>query len=322
MLSRTTRLDHSRTHKRSAFTLIELLVVIAIIAILIALLLPAVQQAREAARRSQCKNNLKQVALATHMFHDTFRYFPHAVQDHDETADLSDPDTDNHPAKAWIPGLIQILPYLEQDAVAQRWDPTKKRNDTTDDDGDGYSNADLVQMIVPTYLCPSMTLPSAPLLDNRAPCSYLFSSGTTDARDFHYGTDAPHDGAIVPLRRDPDMSASPSYLKKTRMRDITDGTSNTYLIGETDFTPEGVPSTKYGGVWGYGYIGYSWGNTYHPFNKHNNTATIYGAFRSQHPGGAHFAMVDGSVHFFSENMNNELYRELSTRSGGEIVTVP
>lgn len=321
MLSRTTtRLARSRSHKRSAFTLIELLVVIAIIAILIALLLPAVQQAREAARRSQCKNNLKQVTLATHMFHDTFRQFPHAVQDHDVNADLSDPG--DLPDPTWIPGLIQILPYLEQDAVAQRWDPTKKRNDTTDDDGDGYSNADLVQMIVPTFMCPTMTLPTGPLSDNRAPCSYIFSSGTTDPVDFQYYTDAALDGAIVPLRRDPTKTTSPSYMKKTRMRDIVDGTSNTFLLGETDFTPQGVPSTTYGGVWGYGYIGYSWGNTYHPFNKHNHTSTVYGAFRSQHTGGAHFAMVDGSVHFFSENMNNDLYRELSTRAGGEVVTVP
>ncbi|WP_339731762.1 DUF1559 domain-containing protein [uncultured Gimesia sp.] len=330
MLSRTTtRLARSRSHKRSAFTLIELLVVIAIIAILIALLLPAVQQAREAARRSQCKNNLKQVTLATHMFHDTFRQFPHAVQDHDVNADLSDPG--DLPTATWVPGQIQILPYLEQDAVAQRWDPTKARNDTTDDNGDGYSNADLVQMIVPTFMCPTMTLPSEPLADNRAPASYIFNSGTIDPVTFQYasygyGPETAFDGAIIPFKRSPKETASPSYMRTTKMRDITDGTSNTFLIGETDFTPQGKPSDSYGSVWGYGYIGYTYGNTFHPFNKHNVADSdlffYYGAFRSQHTGGAHFAMADGSVRFFSENINNELYRELSTRSGGEIVEVP
>src|SRR4029450_2948849 len=96
---------------------------------------------------------------------------------------------------------------------------------------------------------------------------------------------------------------------------ITDGTSSTFLAGETDFKPRGVPSTEMGGIWAYGYIGYSFGSTFHPFNKHNNTTTIYGAFRREHTGGASFALADGSVRFVRDSISNDTYRAVSTRSG-------
>lgn len=324
MLSRATRLSPPvpRPRNRSGFTLIELLVVIAIIAILIALLLPAVQQAREAARRSSCKNNLKQMALATQMFHDTFNQFPYAVTDVEETVDL----TASPLTTTWTTGHIQIMPYLEQDAVAQRWDKEETRNSTNDADGDGYTNAMLVQMIVPTFICPSMTLPTAPLTDNRAPASYIFCAGTPQTNLLHYASyygvaEPAFNGAIIPRILDPDKSDSPSYQKSTKMRDITDGTTNTFLLGETDFAPAGVPSDTYGSVWAYGYAGYTWGTTYARLNTRDGS-TSYGVFRSQHPGGAHFAMVDGSVHFLSENIDLGLYQALSTRSGAEVVSFP
>jgi prepilin-type N-terminal cleavage/methylation domain-containing protein len=172
---------HLNSTDRRGFTLIELLVVIAIIAVLISLLLPAVQQAREAARRSQCKNNLKQITLATHMFHDTFNKFPYAARDLWPGESVAN----------WGTGLSQILPYLEQDAIAKRWDPKLARNSTVDTDGDTYTNAILQQMTIPTFLCPTMNMPSAPLTENRAPCSYLFSAGTPEASLLHYGATEP-----------------------------------------------------------------------------------------------------------------------------------
>lgn len=309
---------HSPGLRRVArgFTLVELLVVIAIIGVLVALLLPAVQAAREAARRMSCSNNIKQVALATHNFHDTNLKFPYATMERQigETTGSA----------TWATGLVQLLPFLEGDAVARRWNPKLPRNSTDDSDGDGFTNAVLQQMVIPTYKCPTMSMPSAALTENRGPCSYLLSSGNQDTSLLHYavyyGVPEPqYNGAIVPVKTID--TASPNKAQTT-MADLTDGTSNTFLIGETDFTPQGKPSVNYGGIWAYGYIGYSWGTTYTPFNKHDNTTPPYGAFRSQHPGGAHFALADGSVRFFAQGINNVIYQALSTRAGGEVAQLP
>ncbi len=304
---------------RRAFTLVELLVVIAIIGILVGLLLPAVQAAREAARRMSCSNNIKQVALSAQNFHDTHNKLPYATLDRQPKETVA----------TYATGFIQLLPFLESDAIARRWDNTQPRNSTVDSDGDGYTNAMLQQMKIPTYTCPSMSPPSGPLggTENRAPASYLFSAGTTDTQLYaywsHFGMPAPpaFDGAVIPLHSATTTPNSPNK-RATRLVDLVDGTSNTFLLGETDFMPRGVPSIEMGGIWAYGYIGYSYGSTHHPFNKHNNTSTIYGAFRSQHTGGGHFAMNDGSVQFVSENIDRVIYRALSTRAGGEVVQLP
>jgi prepilin-type N-terminal cleavage/methylation domain-containing protein len=311
-----------RADIRRGFTLIELLVVIAIIAVLVAILLPAVQQAREAARASQCKNNMRQVAIATHNFHEVFSTLPYAATDRLE------PSPSMGGTNTYYTGHIQILPYLEQDAVARRWDPKVARNSTVDTDGDGVTNAQLQQKIIPTFLCPSMTMPSGPLggAENRSPTSYLWSAGTNDCALYAYAAyymvpEPAFDGAVIPIKKVTDLSPPYPSKEPTRLADITDGTSNTYLLGETDFMPMGVPSTSMGGIWAYGYIGYSFGTTYHPFNVHNNTSTVYGAFRSQHAGGANFAMSDGAVHFLNENMDRQLYKDLSTRSGKERASI-
>lgn len=302
---------------RLGFTLVELLVVIAIIGILIGMLLPAVQQVREAARRTSCLNNMRQVALSAHNFESAFQLFPYATRDR-----LEGDDSDT-----WATGYMQIMPFVERDDIASRWDPAERRNSTNDSDGDGFTNAMLTQMRVPTFLCPSMNDPSDELRENRAPCSYLFSAGTQDVALLHYaryyGIPEPrYDGAVIPTRKDVADSSSSNFDATTGMNSITDGTSNTFFLGETDFMPRGVPSTQYGGVWAFGYIGYCWGTTHHPFNKHDNTRTVYGAFRSEHPGGGNFAMCDGSVRFFGDSINQVLYDGLATRDGREVVELP
>ncbi|WP_425615059.1 DUF1559 domain-containing protein [Anatilimnocola sp. NA78] len=302
----------SRRTRLRAFTLVELLVVIAIIGVLVALLLPAVQAAREAARRMSCTNKMKQIVLASHNFHDTYLKFPYATVDKQPGA----------AGTSWYTGHIQIMPFMEGDALARRWDPTKPRNNTDDPDGDGITNASLTQMKIPIFSCPSMTPPSAPLTENRSPTSYIFSAGTFDSTLYAYGgaAEPEWDGAIIPLK---DITSTNAInTQPTKMKDISDGTSNTFFLGETDFAPKGVPSTSYGGLWQYGYIGYSMGTTFHPFNRHNNTVTVYSAFRSQHPAGANFALTDGSVRFLAESVDNLVYQAAATRANGEVLPLP
>jgi prepilin-type N-terminal cleavage/methylation domain-containing protein/prepilin-type processing-associated H-X9-DG protein len=303
---------------RHAFTLIELLVVVAIIAVLIGLLLPAVQKVREAASRMKCQNNLKQIGLAVHNYHDANQMFPYATLDRQP----------NETVSTYATGFILVLPYLEQDAVARRWNPKLPRNNTSTDATLGYSNSSLQKQLIPTYTCPTMTPPNGPLggTENRAYCSYLFASGTQDATLqpywSSYGLPAPPawNGLVIPNENPLTVPVSPNK-QPTNMAAITDGTSNTFMAGETDFKPRGVPSTTYGGVWAYGYIGYAWGTTFHPFNKHNWTsteATPYGAFRSEHSGGGNFALADGSVRFVRDSITKPTYDAFATRSGGEI----
>ncbi|MDG1872470.1 MAG: DUF1559 domain-containing protein [Mariniblastus sp.] len=302
---------------RSGFTLVELLVVIAIIGILIGMLLPAVQMVREAARRTSCLNNMRQVVLSTHNFESAHQVFPYATRDR----------LDGDESDTWATGYLQIMPFVERDDIASRWDPAERRDSDVDSDGDGFTNAMLTQMKVPTFLCPSMNDPAGQLTDNRAPCSYLFSAGTQDVALLHYArfygiAEPGYDGAIIPTRTDANDASSANFDAETGMKSISDGTSNTFILGETDFSPRGRPSTEYGGVWAFGYIGYAWGTTHHPFNQHDNISRVYGAFRSEHPGGGNFAMCDGSVKFVGEAIDQVLYDGLATRAGGEVVEQP
>jgi prepilin-type N-terminal cleavage/methylation domain-containing protein/prepilin-type processing-associated H-X9-DG protein len=310
-----------RTSRR-AFTLIELLVVIAIIAILIGLLLPAVQKIREAANRMKCSNNLKQIALAAHGYHDTNEKFPYAVsyfQTGENTA-------------SYVTGWILLMPYLEQDNVARRWNPKLPRNSTDDSDGDGHTNAMLQQMPIKTYTCPSMSPPSgtsggalgtAP--ENRSPSSYVFSVGTPTCYEATYGLWATlaSDGLIVPIRNRA-FSVDPAQRDTAgntpvNMAAITDGTSHTLLAGECDFKPAGIPST-FGPVWAYGYF-YNWTGTFAPLNKHDGqyAGANYGTFRSEHTGGVNFCLGDGSVRFIRDTINPLTYAALGTRAGNEVV---
>ncbi|MDY3556672.1 DUF1559 domain-containing protein [Gemmata sp. JC717] len=316
-----------RASARAGFTLIELLVVIAIIAILIGLLLPAVQKVRAAAARMKCQNNLKQIGLAAHNYHDSNNKFPYAVSYYQTGEEVA----------SYVSGWILILPYLEQDNVAKRWNPKLPRNSTDDSDGDGYTNAMLQRMQIPTYTCPSMTPPSATeggalgqagSGENRAPSSYVFSSGTATCYDATYGTYVGKacDGVILPIRNakysaDP-AQRDPGGNSPTTIVGITDGASNTLLAGECDFKPAGVPSTN-GPVWAYGYF-YNWTGTNGGLNLRDGSyaGASTGTFRSEHGGGANFVMADGSVQFLRDGIDANTFKALGSRNGGEVATLP
>lgn len=281
---------------RAAFTLVELLVVIAIIGILVSLLLPAVQAAREAARRMQCSNNLKQIGLALHNYESAHKKFPMG-------SNLSN----------FISPFVGILPHLEQANNFNQWDFSLSYSDPY--------NADVSSQTISAYLCPSMNLPrEVPLVvagETGGPSSYLMVEGTDDYMpngDGMFGLHWPAYGYSNPSRR---------------FGDISDGTSNTFFTGETVYNYEGYlwsdgTPAPYGGTakygtarWVVGYPKIALGTTLMPFNVH--TSAAIGGFASQHQGGgANFLYGDGSVHFLSQSIDFEVYNASATRSGGEI----
>ncbi len=309
--------------RQRGFTLIELLVVIAIIAVLIALLLPAVQSAREAARRAQCTNNLKQIALAMHNYHDVNGSFPHALI--------------AGTAGSRYSCFTGVLPFLEQAPLFASYN--------VDLGSRHLGNSTVASTLVSAYLCPSMTIPYAkPDLANNdflAPASYATSNGDAYAnlysRRHLYG--APK-GVIIgdsttnsgdpanPLTR----VASPTIS----VGSISDGSSQTLMLGEQDYalkndffsstTPRAGQFRGGQGVWAHGYPRHGNFSTWHTFNRHLAATPVDSeengaySFRSEHPGGANFAFADGSVRFLKESIAKPIYRGLSTRAGGEVIS--
>ncbi|MCA8986082.1 MAG: DUF1559 domain-containing protein [Planctomycetaceae bacterium] len=287
--------------QRRGFTLIELLVVIAIIAILVALLLPAVQQAREAARRSSCKNNLKQIGLALHNYHDTHRVFPpSSIRGRDTT-------TGAECGNGFSWGAL-LLPFLEEAAVYDGLNPTI-----------GIftgSNKTFIQSLAAFdfALCPSDSeRPKVRTANGTADANYMSSIPCTSyygsAGAFNnWGDNGNNKLAGGILVMDPS--------KPCTMGSIKDGTSNTIAVGE-----------KSGSVWGGGsWLGYNHGTQvqcvgtdfvngpdwylcyalYPISNKLPVPSQSSNRFGSEHDGGAQFLMGDGAVRFISENVNHIL----------------
>ena len=297
------------------FTLVELLVVIAIIGILIALLLPAVQAAREAARRAQCSNHLKQIGLALHNYHDTFKRFPagSCVRTPDPAADCRGTSM-----------FVVILPYLEQSQVEKVYKAYYGAAYTPW--GEFASNQpDVAQSPIAPYLCPSQGKWSE--LAYRK--DYFGSTGGRTAAGIHSRGHAFVDGAFY----------TNSFLK---IGHITDGSSHTLAVGES------VHPHPYGLGSGYGDMNVggptAWwhgGNTdmsdpnptndngrlllstLHPLNSEHMPMTpdfeCDVPFGSRHPGGAQFVFCDGHVTFLAETIDHNVYQALSTREGGETV---
>jgi prepilin-type N-terminal cleavage/methylation domain-containing protein len=286
-----------RNQKRG-FTLIELLVVIAIIAILIALLLPAVQQAREAARRTQCKNNMKQIGLALHNYHDTFSSMP-LGWNHNlplEAAEFLNPWKSKY---GWA---SRILPFIEQDNIYNELNPQNDLEDALD----GPDSLALLQMPLSVFRCPSDTGPATNT--NRL----LFGTiREVDVATSNYVGSA-HSGG-VPTPGNGAFAVNESF----RIRDFADGTSNTVIVSERAWNlggvgcdaavvwgTRGVPVAHAYRVWNIMFNGKGLINSLVPgFTTNQNTCRT--GVSSVHPGGVHILLTDGSVQFVSENIDQK-----------------
>ncbi len=312
------------------FTLIELLVVIAIIAILIALLLPAVQQAREAARRSQCKNNLKQLALAVVNYHDTHRIFP-------INSGLGYGGAFAYEVGLHRKGtsLVRILPYIERN------DFYKKLNFAGDVVLQIDSDTSLRSLAMSPFLCPSDSPYSGVYTGNgRAYTNYVTSPGAQatassggctlfPGNTFGTGND-PHSNYANPNNISGVVAGRSVFA--ARIAQLTDGTSNTILLGEVRANCSAHIATL--GWWNshlgiqstaipLNYptcVGEGLGNNGTPLNCNSwNDWRTEGGFKSPHIGGVHFALSDGAVRFFNQSIDYRNYQRLGDRREGEVV---
>ncbi len=310
---------------RRAFTLIELLVVIAIIAILIALLLPAVQQAREAARRTECKNKMKQIGLALHNYHDTYNVFPMSYS-------VDGVFTVNGKGRSW---MIGILPYIELANLYATHDQNAPiAPATTNPIPTPYTPNTVVAMtVVPAFLCPSDPSSGTGKLTGRANLTGNDAFGVNNYKavagnnwawgTFPYthptgrnqGSNNGLDAGNGWMCRN-NRGASGPFI--TKMRDITDGTSNTIFVGEA------LPGRCTHSTWYF--FNHTTATCAVPLNHYQKNQSIttgdWGnnySFASQHVGGGQFLMGDGAVKFVSENIDLQLYRNAATISGGEVL---
>ena len=309
------------------FTLVELLVVIAIIGILIALLLPAVQAAREAARRSQCTNNLKQIALAMHNYHDTHRLFPYGFR-------TSFPPGYAYPnychnRDTWF---HRILPYVEQGAMYEEYeaDCANVSASTSNHVHNISSSQVFVSTPIDAFICPSE--PETPAFADssrvRWAGNYVGCIGdVTTTNASNTGVNGMLGGNFC-----------------TAFRSCEDGSSNTLLFSEA-IQRIAVPSVFAWGCAGCYWIGGAHGEVLFTAREAPNTPladqnydckmtnypgapcvvdrnTRWNFARSHHPGGVNVCLTDGSVQFTSETIELATFRALSTRRGGEVVSGP
>lgn len=313
-------LEGARQRRRRGFTLIELLVVIAIIAILIALLLPAVQQAREAARRTQCRNNLKQVGLALHNYHDTHKMFPFSTAADGYSYGNSSPLIKNH--RGWV----MLLPYFDQAPLYNQFNANvaagERETGTGALQGSPLNGNDIVVSTVLTMLL----CPSDPFDPQYRGNDSTYGIGTASFAAGRFGASTSYDFSVYSaawttawMLQNPADRRLFGKDSRSQIRDITDGTSNSAAVVETclDVYDGKTPKWGYASHVGMGidlastnsrkindWLCCGWASP--PWQQSNRPGRLgeWGTAGSVHTGGCHVLMADGAVRFVSENIDN------------------
>jgi prepilin-type N-terminal cleavage/methylation domain-containing protein/prepilin-type processing-associated H-X9-DG protein len=317
--------------KRRGFTLIELLVVIAIIGVLIALLLPAVQAAREAARRIHCTNNLKQLGLAAMNYESTHKVFPPGQMRISFATS---------PRVRGFSLFVNLLPFLEQGPLYNRWNFADPLDNTV---GTTANTA----VFLNALLCPSDIIRQNPIVNGGVRYYAIASYGGNGGTRSHPPASVSSDGIFHCTG-----PATPGF-REVRISEVTDGLSSTLLFGERNHVDPNYDSFFDAGwttepMWQWGWWAPSGGmfglsdvtmSAWAPINYRlgfsfsTKPSSVGGAdafaeydaqrvasFGSQHPGGANFAMGDGSVRFLKDTTATSVLRSLATRAGGEVVS--
>jgi prepilin-type N-terminal cleavage/methylation domain-containing protein/prepilin-type processing-associated H-X9-DG protein len=326
-----------RLNPRRGFTLIELLVVIAIIAVLIGLLAPAVQKVREAASRLQCKNNLKQIGLALHGYHDSLKRFPPGYV---STVGPGGPADDQGPGWGWA---AHLLPYLEQEPLHRQIDFTKDIKDP--------ANAAVRMSVIKIFLCPSDPGNQTFTVNALNDPTPAYSTPVTDMNG--QPVQVAHSN-YVGIFGNPEITVDPGFLlpdanrasnhrgmfyrnSRVRIADVTDGTSNTLFVGERssnlayatwtgavtggqvppkkpdtyNFGPEGAPILV---------LGHTGDASDVPPHTPNSSVNHVDDFWSGHIHGVNFLFVDGSVQSINDSISPSVWWALGTKSGDEAVS--
>lgn len=329
-------------HRKRGFTLIELLVVIAIIAILIALLLPAVQQAREAARRTQCKNNLKQLGLAFHNYHDVYLTFPPGyINDwgltYNGTANYSGAGSNVQNRAQWN-WTAMILPYIDQAPAFNQLDVSGRKGVEALDAAAGIA---VMQTTMPAFRCPSDPAPD--LNTGRGTQNTAGDTVRVATSNYVAINTGLRDNSIPGGNGDTDsLTSSHVHTKglfwgdsKVKMRDITDGTSNQMMATERAWR------YRTGGCENRGnaatlFVSRASNQVKFPNRGDSDALTSIGRGlnvesncanqwrdgsrpSSPHTGGVQFLLADGAVRFISQNINVGLLRNLGERADGNVV---